>query len=366
MKHNILDQSLQRIQSHIPLGSTVAVGMSGGVDSSVTAALLKELGYDVIGLLMRNWEEDDHCSIEQDAQDVAIVAKTLNIPFYTLSFAREYYNEVFKKFIDDLNKGLTPNPDILCNKEIKFHRLLERSRKFDAVALATGHYAAIRYDKNFFFLERAHDTQKDQTYFLYTATQTTLSQTLFPLANFEKAEVRKIASYLNLPVATKKDSTGICFIGERRFSEFIRPYIGYSPGPIKSVEGKELGSHEGLAYYTIGQRKGLRIGGSGDAWFVAEKNLSSNTLIVAQSNNHPSLFSKQLYIDNIHWITKEPSLPLRCSAQIRYRQKDQPCTLDDQGIVTFNSPQRAITPGQAIVFYTGQTCLGGGTIRERI
>jgi len=369
MNHSIIEQALQGIELHIPKGATVVVGMSGGVDSSVSAALLKELGYDVIGILMKNWEKDDGCSIEEDAQDVARVASLLHIPFYTAHFAKAYWDHVFEKFLSDLRSGLTPNPDVLCNREIKFKHLLGKALSIGASALATGHYATNMPSKGgeTYQLQRARDSAKDQTYFLYTATQETLSQTLFPLAHLTKVEVRKIAQALGLPVAEKKDSTGICFIGERNFREFLQPYLGYSPGPMITPEGKKVGEHIGLAYYTIGQRKGLGIGGEGDAWFVASKNIEENTLVVAQGTDHPALFANSLTAHESHWISGHaPQLPLSCSAKIRYRQEDSPCKVEasttGELLVYFQTPQRAITPGQSIVFYDGDTCLGGAVI----
>jgi tRNA-specific 2-thiouridylase len=361
-----MDTVLDRVPCHIPQG-IVVVGMSGGVDSSVSAALLKAKGYDVVGLFMNNWEEGDSCPAEVDANDVAQVAQIIGIPFYTVSFAKEYWDEVFTHFLEGLKAGLTPNPDILCNREVKFKRLLQRSLSIGGTALATGHYAANRPEGGEFFLERPYDNTKDQTYFLYTATQESLSKTLFPLANLTKKEVRQVAEQLHLPVATKKDSTGICFIGERKFRDFLKPYIGTKLGPMVTPEGKVVGTHEGLAYYTIGQRKGLAIGGKGAAWFVAGKDVETNRLVVVQGADHPALLASTLSAHHVHWISgPPPSFPYRCTAQIRYRQPDQPCvvTKDDDGTltVTFDTPQRAITPQQSVVFYSGKRCLGGGFI----
>jgi tRNA-specific 2-thiouridylase len=371
MDQSIIENALRGIELHIPNGSTVVVGMSGGVDSSVTAALLKELGYDVIGLLMKNWEEDGTCCIEEDAQDVARVATMLQIPFYTVQFAKEYWEQVFEKFLADLKSGLTPNPDILCNREVKFGHLLEKALSMGASALATGHYAANSIFDNTHRLQLARDNTKDQTYFLYTATQETLSHSLFPLAHLHKSEVRKIAQTLNLPVAEKKDSTGVCFIGERNFRHFLEPYLGLSPGPMVTVDGKKIGDHIGLGYYTIGQRKGLKIGGEGAAWFVVAKNPETNTLTIAQGTDHPALFAHSLIAHQSHWISGEtPSFPFFCTAKIRYRQEDSPCevimTKTGELYVRFEKKQRAITPGQSIVFYDGASCLGGAVIqRER-
>ena len=363
---SIQNQVLERVHCHIPAG-TIVVGMSGGVDSSVSAALLKAKGYDVIGLFMKNWEDDQGCSAEEDAKDVARVASIIDIPFYTVNFAKDYWESVFEQFLLDLKNGFTPNPDILCNREIKFHKLLEKALSIGGNGLATGHYAMNHSSGKSYQLCRSYDQSKDQTYFLYTATQQTLSKTLFPLSHLKKSEVRAIASALHLPVAEKKDSTGICFIGERKFRDFIRPYLGTTPGPMISAEGKEMGTHEGLAYYTIGQRKGLKIGGQGEAWFVAGKEAAGNRLIIAQGANHPALFADTLLAKEAHWISGvSPSFPLRCTAKIRYRQADQLCTVTDgpDGMihVQFDTPQRAITPQQSIVFYDGQVCLGGGFI----
>jgi len=344
--------------------ATVVVGMSGGVDSSVTAAILKELGYDVIGILMKNWEDDTGCSIEQDAQDVARVASMLGIPFYTAHFAQKYKDEVFSSFLEDLKAGLTPNPDILCNSQIKFKYLLDKALSLGAESLATGHYAAIEKDNDLYTLCRAADSTKDQTYFLYTASQRTLSHTLFPLAHLLKSEVRQIATELKLPVAEKKDSTGICFIGERKFTEFLKPYLGLSPGKMITLEGEQVGEHSGLCYYTIGQRRGLGIGGEGQAWFVVDKDVENNLLIVAQGADHAALYADELYIKDLHWIAHTPELPLTCTAKIRYRQEDQSCRVEGNR-VCFTQPQRAITAGQAIVFYQGKECLGGATIVAR-
>jgi len=371
MSPSVVEKTLDSIKPHIPPKSTVVVGMSGGVDSSVAAALLKELGYDVVGMLMKNWEAEEGCSIEQDAQDVARVAEILHIPFYTVHFAKEYWDQVFESFLSDLRAGLTPNPDILCNREVKFKHLLDKALSIGATALATGHYAANTIDGGIHNLQRAKDQNKDQTYFLYTATQKTLISTLFPLANVLKPEIRKIAMTLGLPIAEKKDSTGICFIGKRNFREFILPYLGYSPGPMVTPEGKVIGEHIGLAYYTIGQRKGLGIGGEGEAWFVVSKDIEANTLTIAQGTDHPALFSSSLLATEAHWISgAPPSFPLTCTAKIRYRQQDCPCavetTCDKNLTVSFQTAQRAITPGQSIVFYDHNTCLGGAVIQKSV
>ena len=366
---DIIDSALKTFVSEVTPG-VIAVGMSGGVDSSVSAALLKMLGYEVIGLFMKNWDDKDagFCTAQTDANDVAAVAKILNIPFYTISFTKEYWDEVFESFLSDLKKGLTPNPDILCNREVKFKHLLEKALSLKACAIATGHYAKIGKKNNLYTLEKATDKSKDQSYFLYTATQYTLAHSVFPLASLNKTVVREIARALQLPVADKKDSTGICFIGERKLKDFLAPYLGYTPGLIVTNEERILGEHIGLAYYTIGQRKGLRLGGEGDAWFVVGKEVEKNRLIVAQGKEHPSLFSPTLLASGTSWIAgSDPAFPLRCSAKIRYRQEDQWCTVQKEGSegirVDFDTPQRAVTPQQSVVLYDGEVCLGGGFIQ---
>lgn len=369
----LIDTTISDLRAIPTQFSTYVVGMSGGVDSSVSAFLLKEAGFNVIGLFMKNWEETTQtgaCTQEADFNDVASVAKTLNIPYYSVNFTKEYHEEVFQHFLSDLQAGLTPNPDILCNREIKFKRLLEKAKAIGGGGLATGHYAKIEQTKDSsYLLVKPKDRNKDQTYFLYTATQESLSHTIFPLQNLLKQEVRAIANYIGLKVHNKKDSTGICFIGERNFRSFIKDWIGTKEGTIISDTGVVLGKHMGLAFYTIGQRKGLGIGGradgKGEPWFVADKNLSTNELIVVQGENHPLLFKESLIAKEPHWIEKKPSFPLVCKAKIRYRQSDQECTiLEQEGklAVRFKTPQRAITPQQAIVFYQDDVCLGGGTI----
>ncbi len=367
----LVDVALESVHSHIDTG-LVVVGMSGGVDSSVAAALLKAKGYDVVGLFMKNWDEGEgaSCPAEVDAQDVAHVANIIGIPFYTINFTNEYWTEVFEHFLEELRHGLTPNPDILCNREIKFKKLLEKALSIGGTALATGHYASNHQCAKQFLLKRALDSTKDQTYFLYTATQASLSKTLFPVSHLRKEDVRKIAKALSLPVAEKQDSTGICFIGERKFRDFLQPYLGHTPGAMKTPEGTIVGTHCGLPYYTIGQRKGLGIGGKGEAWFVADKDVERNHLIVVQGADHPALYADELSTKQAHWIRGEaPLFPLRCTAKIRYRQADQPCVVqlnDDMTLsVRFDIPQRAVTPQQSIVFYDGDVCLGGAFIKER-
>ncbi len=372
----LIDHTLKSIECSLPQGSKIVVGLSGGVDSSVSITLLKELGYQVIGLFMKNWDETSEdemsCPAEKDFQDVAKTAHLLDVPYFSVNFTQEYRTEVFEHFIDGLKAGRTPNPDILCNLEIKFKHLLNKALHLGADALATGHYARCVKDtsNNQFYLQKSLDEAKDQTYFLYTASQHTLAKTVFPLGNIRKSQVRQIATAFNLPVATKKDSTGICFIGKRDFRTFISQYIGYTPGNMVTLDGEIVGEHIGLAYYTIGQRKGLGIGGRGDAWFVAKKRMKENELVVVQGEEHPALYEHALYMKNIHWIEgKEPLFPFACKAKIRYRQQDQACLVekisDEKGYkITFDQLQRAITLEQSCVLYLENKCLGGGIITE--
>lgn len=365
-----IDAALESLQGLYTPFSTYVVGMSGGVDSSVSAFLLKEAGFHVIGVFMKNWEEtspDGACTQEEDFRDVVSVSNLIQIPYYSMNFAKEYREEVFHHFLDDIQKGLTPNPDILCNREIKFKKLLEKAKTIGGGGLATGHYAEIRKrEDGRLCLDCPKDHAKDQTYFLYTATQESLSYSLFPLARLTKQEVRAIAQAAQLPVHNKKDSTGICFIGERHFRSFLSDWIGTKPGPMVTESGAIVGEHMGLAFYTIGQRKGLKIGGKGDAWFVAKKRIESNELIVVQGETHPLLLADTLLAKEPHWITDTPSFPFECTAKIRYRQPDQRCLIEreEHGLlhVRFFEPQRAITPQQSIVFYQGKTCLGGALI----
>lgn len=345
------------------MAKKVVVGMSGGVDSSVVAYLLKKQGYEVIGLFMRNWEEGEDCPAEADHQDVVNVAARLEIPFYTVNFTREYKELVFKDFVEQSLKGLTPNPDILCNREIKFNLLYRKAKELDADFLATGHYA--RVSSNFELL-KGRDPNKDQSYFLYTIKDTLLKDVLFPIGDMPKNEVRRIAKEASLSTHDKDDSTGICFIGERDFRQFLSNYIPITKGPILSLAGKKMGEHMGIAFYTLGQRKGLNIGGAGEPWFVVDKDVKNNALIVAQGFDHPALFSKSLTADTLSFVGRHP--PFRCQSKVRYRQTDKPCTVEiKEGVayVKFDEPQRAVTPGQSIVFYEGEVCLGGGIITSR-
>ncbi|MGR3911720.1 MAG: tRNA 2-thiouridine(34) synthase MnmA [Candidatus Rhabdochlamydia sp.] len=343
---------------------TVVIGMSGGVDSSVSALLLKELGYRVIGLYMKNWEDTDgSCPGAEDYEDVVRVCDKLSIPHYTVNFVQEYWDLVFSHFVEELKLGYTPNPDVLCNKEIKFKTLFLKAKELGADFLATGHYARAHEGK----LLRGHDTNKDQTYFLYTLKEEVLQEVLFPIGHLNKKEVRALALQHGLATAAKKDSTGICFIGKRPFKEFMGEYIAYQKGAFKTLSGKVVGTHQGIAFYTIGQRKGLGIGGPGEAWFVVGKDVKENTVFVEQGYHHEALYHSELIATEISWVGAPPEFPLECTAKIRYRQEDTRCTLypldDNQLRVVFDHPQRAITPRQAVVFYQGATCLGGALIK---
>lgn len=345
------------------MAETVVVGMSGGVDSSVTAFLLKEAGYRVIGLFMRNWEEDEECPAVRDFQDVASVCTQLDIPYYSVSFAKEYWERVFARCLVDYERGETPNPDILCNSEIKFDLLLEKALALGGNTLATGHYAAKGAGET---LLRGLDPEKDQSYFLYKLKSEQLSKVLFPLGEMQKSEVRALARRAGLATAEKRDSTGICFIGKRPFQAFLSRYIKERPGAMETLSGKRVGTHLGVAYYTIGQRKGLGIGGPGEPWFVLGKDVERNVLYVEQGEDHPALYSTQLYAHEVSWVGQEPAFPLQCTAKIRYRSADVECRVTKEGeqlLVTFEIPQKAVTTGQSVVFYQGRICLGGALIQ---
>ncbi len=355
---------------------TVVVGMSGGVDSSVAALLLKNQGYNVIGLFMKNWEETDDdgaCTAETDYSDVRRVCSVLDIPYYTVNFSKEYMDRVFKYFLEEYEKGRTPNPDVLCNREIKFGPFKEYALKLGADYIATGHYCKIKHDEFGHHLMKAKDKNKDQTYFLNQVTQPQFENVLFPLADLDKAEVRKIAEENGLVTAGKKDSTGICFIGERNFRQFLMNYIPAKPGAIKTYDGRVLGEHSGLMYYTIGQRRGLNVGGQkGDdgRWFVIEKDLKNNILYVAHGAED-KLYSKGLYMSGCNFLPKTPKTKtFECTAKFRYRQDEQGVTVSilDGGLVKvdFHEKQRAITEGQYCVLYLGEYCLGGGVIEKAI
>lgn len=354
----------------------VVIGMSGGVDSSVAAALLKEQGYDVIGLYMLNWEEEDEngvCSAVNDYEDVKRVCNNIGIPYYTVNFAKEYLDRVFSEFLREYKLGRTPNPDVLCNREIKFGPFLEYAKKLGADYIATGHYAKIEHDGDTSRLLKAKDQNKDQTYFLNQLSQEQLKDVLFPLGDIEKPEVRRIAQKYNLSTAEKKDSTGICFIGEKRFREFLQNYIPAKRGDICTEDGEVVGTHDGVMFYTLGQRRGLNIGGkhggNGKRWFVFDKNVQKNILYVSQGEDD-RLYSKGLVTYKVNWIPDTPKQKeFECFAKFRYRQPDQKVKVrieDDRVCVDFVEKQRAVTPGQYIVFYTETECLGGGIIEEVI
>ena len=358
-----------------PHPQKIVVGISGGVDSSVTAYLLQQQGHEVQGLFMKNWEEDDdseYCSATIDLEDAAQICTTLNIPLHTRNFASEYWDNVFHYFLEEYRIGRTPNPDVLCNKEIKFKVFLEQALVLGADYIATGHYARVAFRDGYYRLLKAKDTNKDQTYFLHALNQQQLEKTWFPLGELTKPEVRHLAEQAQFANHAKKDSTGICFIGERKFKDFLSQYLPAHPGVMQTPDGKIMGQHDGLMYYTFGQRQGLGIGGdrdsSGDPWYVVGKNLDENILVVAQGHNHPLLFRDELSADQLNWITETPQqFPFRCMAKTRYRQSDQACTITqldgDQCHVHFDEPQRAITPGQSVVFYQADECLGGGVIK---
>ena len=353
---------------------SVIVGMSGGVDSSVAAKLLLDQGYDVQGLFMKNWEEDDgteYCSAQEDLADAQSVCDLLDIPLHTANFSAEYWDNVFDHFLTEYRAGRTPNPDILCNREIKFNVFREYAGILGAERIATGHYVRLE-DGPAPRLLKGVDQGKDQTYFLQSVSAEQLAGCLFPIGHLEKPEVRRVAEAAGLPTHAKKDSTGICFIGERRFQDFLAQYIPARPGPILTTEGEVIGEHMGVMFYTLGQRQGLGIGGVKDSpdapWYVVAKEVEANQLVVAQGNQHPALFSDILYCDDIAWIDgKGPELPGKVAAKTRYRQPDQDCLVERCGSgyrVTFDQPQRAVTPGQWACFYAGDECLGGGIIER--
>ncbi|MCW5665159.1 MAG: tRNA 2-thiouridine(34) synthase MnmA [Piscinibacter sp.] len=358
----------------------VVVGLSGGVDSAVTAHLLKQQGHEVIGIFMKNWEDDDdseYCSSRQDFLDAAAVADVLGIELEHVNFAADYKDRVFAEFLREYQAGRTPNPDVLCNAEIKFKAFLDHAIRLGAEKIATGHYARVRERDGRFELLKGLDPLKDQSYFLHRLTQAQLARTLFPVGELAKTEVRRIAAEIGLPNAKKKDSTGICFIGERPFREFLNRYLANTPGPIKDDRGRTIGEHVGLSFYTLGQRKGIGIGGlkergaakggsEHEPWFVARKDLAANTLYVVQGHAHPWLLAPALRADDTSWIAGTPPAPGRLAAKTRYRQADAPCTLahesDGSFTLRFDEAQWAVTPGQSAVLYDGEVCLGGGVI----
>jgi tRNA-specific 2-thiouridylase len=345
---------------------TVVVGMSGGVDSSVTALLVKLQGYKVIGLFMKNWDEtnpDGSCHADQDYQDVIKVCEKLDIPYYSVNFVKEYWEGVFEEFLNDYRQGFTPNPDILCNREIKFKVFYQRARLLGADFLATGHYCQLDQAR----LAKAVDQNKDQTYFLYAVNKDVFQHVLFPIGHLPKPKVRELAVKFDLATKAKKDSTGICFIGERNFKHFLSQYIESQKGAFVDLNGKVLGKHDGVCFYTLGQRKGMGIGGPGEAWFVVGKNFSQNEVILAQGDDHPALYADGLTAVELNWLTDIPQGSFKCRAKVRYRQTEQDCTVtieEGRAKVLFDRPQRAMTPRQSVVFYQDNLCLGGGIIAE--
>jgi tRNA-specific 2-thiouridylase len=357
--------------------SKVVIGLSGGVDSAVAALLLLEQGHEPGAVFMKNWDEDDtagYCPAEQDLDDARAIAARLGIELRTVSFAAEYWDRVFAFFLAECRAGRTPSPDIVCNREIKFRAFLDYAAGLGADYIATGHYARIEHQPRVRLLKGV-DEAKDQTYFLHTLDRGQLARSLFPLGGLQKTEVRRMARAAGFPNYDKKDSTGICFIGERRFSEFLSRYLEKNPGEIRSLDNEVVGTHEGLAFYTIGQRQGLGIGGrrtsSGEPWYVAGKDMSANVLYVVQGKDHPALFAGGLRGSQLHWISAQPpDAALTCTARIRHQQPVQPCTLypvaDNACRVMFDTPQRAVAPGQSVVFYQGDECLGGAIIEEAL
>ncbi len=352
--------------------STVVVGMSGGVDSSVAALLLKQQGYKVIGLFMKNWDETDErgdCPSEREYRDVISVCEKLEIPYYSIEFVEEYRQQVFEHFLESHKKGETPNPDILCNREIKFNVFYKKALSLGADYLATGHYCQIEKRNGRSSLIKGVDHSKDQTYFLYTNKSEILDKVLFPIGHLKKVEVRQLAIESGLSVAKKKDSTGICFIGERNFRDFLSQFIAFRRGKFVSLKGEIVGEHVGAAFYTIGQRKGLGLGGPGEPWFVLKKSMEKNEVTVERGERHPALYSDACFLRELSWVDESKCLvfPFSCHAKVRYRQDDQECTVvgfsgDARLEVRFKAPQRAMAMGQAVVFYNKEVCLGGGFI----
>lgn len=351
---------------------TVVVGMSGGVDSSVAALLLKQQGYRVIGVFMKNWEEDDdegRCQSREDYEDVVQVCNQIGIPYYSVNFSKQYWDRVFSRCLKEFRAGHTPNPDILCNKEIKFNVFFQKAMELKADYLATGHYCRKLLADGEYKLARGIDSNKDQSYFLYTMKKEVLEKVLFPLGEMKKEEIRRIAEEEQFVTACKKDSVGICFIGKRNFKEFLSEYIPSKPGNLETPDGRVVGQHDGIAYYTIGQRKGLGIGGEGAAWFVAGKDVKRNVVIVVQGDEDPFLYSKGVIAGEVSWVGNCISkVPFRCTAKVRYRQEDFSCTItaleEKRVVVEFDLPQKAVTVQQSIVFYNGDLCLGGAIIES--
>lgn len=350
----------------------IVIGLSGGVDSAVAAMRLLEQGYQVTAVFMKNWEEDDdaeYCAAEEDLKIATEVSTQLGIPLRTVNFASEYWDRVFEYFLAEYKAGRTPNPDVMCNKEIKFKAFLEYALDLGATRIATGHYARIDQHDGSYRLLKGIDDNKDQSYFLHMLGQNELGRSLFPLGEMEKPEVRRMAEAAGLPNYDRKDSTGICFIGERRFKDFLARFLPAQPGEIRSLDDNTvLGRHDGLMYHTLGQRQGLGIGGAGEAWYVAAKDLKTNTLYIVQGQQHPALYHHRLTATGINWVSGEaPALPYPCRAKTRYRQPEQACTVasaEDGVVVDFPEAQRAPTPGQSVVFYDGEVCLGGGIIHQ--
>lgn len=351
----------------------VIVGMSGGVDSSVTAAVLKEEGYKVVGLFMKNWEEfDEHgvCQSSLEYADVIKVCEKLDIPYYSVDFIQEYRDQVFAQFIEEYKLGFTPNPDILCNREIKFKVFFEKAMELGADYLATGHYCQSLFIDGEYRLVKGADPLKDQSYFLYTNKKEILEKVLFPIGHIPKTQVRAIAAKYDLATKEKKDSTGICFIGERNFKKFLSNYVSFEDGNFETLDGSVVGRHTGATYYTLGQRKGLGLGGQGEPWFVVGKDMLRNVVIVERGEFHPHMYADSLTATDLSFVSGkwDRELPFKCTAKVRYRQKDQNCTITkiegDKIFVEFDQPQRAITPRQSVVFYDGEICLGGAMIEK--
>ena len=350
----------------------VIVGMSGGVDSSVAALLCLESGYEVEGLFMKNWDEDDgseYCTAKADLEDARSVCKTLGIKLNQANFAAEYWDGVFQNFLEEYRAGRTPNPDVLCNREIKFKVFAKYAKILGAQAISTGHYARLQKINGRLGLFKAIDKEKDQSYFLQSVSESQFKDVIFPLGELKKTEVREIARRNGFATFSKKDSTGICFIGERRLQNFLRNYLPAQPGEIVDQKGTILGEHQGLMFHTLGQRQGLKIGGKKGSeekpWYVIKKSTANNQIVVAQGNNNPGLFCSAAYLESIHWISEKPELPKELAVKLRYRQEDQDCVLEiaeNRFLVKFKNAQRAVTPGQWACFYSGEQCLGGGIV----
>jgi len=359
------------------MSEKIVIGLSGGVDSSVAALLLQEQGYDVECIFMKNWEDDDGkiCSSAEDYNDALQVCEILGLPLHSVNFSHEYWDKVFAYFIAEYKAGRTPNPDVLCNREIKFKAFLDYALQLGVSKIATGHYANVEETPSGFQLLKGTDRNKDQSYFLYMLSNTPLSKSIFPIGKIQKQEVRQLANKAGLPTAEKKDSTGICFVGERNFRQFLERYLPKQPGDIISNEGEKVGTHDGLMYYTIGQRKGLGIGGghskSNSPWYVIEKIMDKNILRVCQGNNHPLLYSNIIPASQLHWISgAAPDEGKQLAAKIRYRQKDKTCKIervnDNSAVIYFDEPVFAAAPGQSVVLYDGEVCLGGGIIEPYV